>query len=362
MRRSTTRDTGSPTWGEFRGKIRAVAVVRLNGALGAIIAMWLAASSDAVIDVSVAVAVVFVSAALSTFTTVTDVVAHRRSDDVIAAHVGGDMLNMLMAVFVIDPSGSSGTWALLLVPVGEAVLLARRTQVAVGAISAAIIGIGVSVVATLGFGFPALERWGLIVFLAGGPMSVFFVQALRVQAALHRSNADRLRLAEMASHDDLTGLLNRRGLQQRCNAQDALRTVMMIDLDHFKAVNDTLGHEAGDEVLKTVGNRLSALLGTEGDVARLGGDEFGVVLSSDVDLGFLRSEIQRVVGEPVTVRGTNATVGASIGIAVATDDETLLGLLDRADADMYLHKFRRRDDPSPRDAAELADTGQRHGP
>jgi len=323
-----------------------VAFIRVKGAVGAVVAMSLAASDDAVLDVRAAVAIVVASAALSTLTALTGVVGSRRSDVVVGSHVGGDMLNMMTAMAVIDPTGSTATWTLLLVPIGEAVLLARNPRVAVAAVVAAIVGIAGLVFVSVGFNVEALGRWALVVFLAGGPMSVFLAQATRVQAALTRSNEDRARLDEMAITDELTGLYNRRGLTRCCDDEPDLTAVIMIDLDHFKNVNDTLGHEAGDEVLRTVAHRLSEVVGSSGDVARLGGDEFGIVIRDDVDLAVLRERIGVAVRRPVDVRGVEAFVEASTGIVVPRAGDDLLSLLDAADCEMFAHKARRHDDLS----------------
>jgi diguanylate cyclase (GGDEF)-like protein/PAS domain S-box-containing protein len=151
----------------------------------------------------------------------------------------------------------------------------------------------------------------------------------------------------MANHDALTGLPNRALLEDRL-AQAVLYakrynswvTVVFIDLDNFKPVNDTLGHNAGDVLLKTVAKRLSDCLRAHDTVVRLGGDEFVVVLfDQPADIGFVSQTVQRLreaITQPVELDGHRLTVTASIGVAnCPRDGETAAMLLANADAAMY---------------------------
>ena len=151
----------------------------------------------------------------------------------------------------------------------------------------------------------------------------------------------------MANHDALTGLPNRALLEDRLSqailyAQryDRWVTVAFIDLDRFKPINDTLGHKAGDELLKTVANRLTACIRTVDTVVRLGGDEFVVVLFDQPGSVDLVSEtlhrLREAITEPVELDGHRLTVTASIGVAnYPKDGETTQTLLANADAAMY---------------------------
>ncbi|MBB2923486.1 sensor domain-containing diguanylate cyclase [Cellulomonas cellasea] len=152
-------------------------------------------------------------------------------------------------------------------------------------------------------------------------------------------------LTHAASHDDLTGLPNRRellrllGLGLRAVGPGAALAVLFVDLDRFKAVNDTYGHAAGDEVLIEVGRRLRTHL-RHGDVlARLGGDEFGAVLvevRDDVEITELVARLEETVARPIRVTGGVVSVGVSIGAAVTTDPATEpTTLFTRADTAMY---------------------------
>ncbi len=146
--------------------------------------------------------------------------------------------------------------------------------------------------------------------------------------------------------DELTGLANRRKLNDRLSATlAAFRTskrscaLMMIDLDRFKQVNDTMGHPAGDELLKQVAQRLASIVGDAGEVGRLGGDEFQVLLPDMDDrgtLGELANRIVQSLSQPYQINGRRAIIGTSVGIAIAPYDGVEADELNRA-ADMALY-------------------------
>ncbi len=156
-------------------------------------------------------------------------------------------------------------------------------------------------------------------------------------------------LVREALHDKLTGLPNRALLVDRlaqalASVQRHRRTlgVLFIDIDRFKVINDSLGHEAGDEVLVEVARRLSALVGPGHTVARFGGDEF-VVLCEDLDdpaeAARVADRIQAELSRPVPVRGSELFVTVSTGIALSSgDDDVASSMLRDADAAMYQAK------------------------
>ncbi|WP_066740693.1 diguanylate cyclase domain-containing protein [Cupriavidus sp. D384] len=157
------------------------------------------------------------------------------------------------------------------------------------------------------------------------------------------------RLGYLATHDALTGLPNRTLLGERLEQAigRARRggthvAVMFIDLDGFKAVNDTLGHGIGDETLITVAQRLKAPLRDGDTVARLGGDEFAIVLEDVADIGHvapLAERLVQAVGGIDTINGCPVSITPSIGIALYPDDaEEPDYLLNLADESMYLAK------------------------
>ena len=141
----------------------------------------------------------------------------------------------------------------------------------------------------------------------------------------HELEVARAKLEHDAMHDALTGLGNRRALDQHAMAlfnridADAQYAAMHIDLDHFKDVNDTLGHSAGDHVLARVGRVLTRVIGTLGRVYRLGGDEFGVLFEKNPGTAVLAQLSQQIIGEvsaPNEFEGNPCTVGASVGYAI----------------------------------------------
>jgi diguanylate cyclase (GGDEF)-like protein/PAS domain S-box-containing protein len=149
------------------------------------------------------------------------------------------------------------------------------------------------------------------------------------------------RLRHDAHHDALTGLANRVLLHERLSDQlEHGITVVLVDLDDFKIVNDSLGHAVGDELLVTVADRMRTTVRPEDTVARLGGDEFALLLTDDetVSTELILSRIIEALSEPVTVAGNVLTVKASFGIAESRPDDTAGDLMRRADIAMYQAK------------------------
>ncbi len=136
--------------------------------------------------------------------------------------------------------------------------------------------------------------------------------------------------SRMAQYDSLTGLANRHRMTKRLTAtltayKAAKRScaLMMLDLDRFKQVNDTLGHPAGDELLKQVAQRLERIIAGRGEIGRLGGDEFQVMLP-DIDdrgrLGEIANSVIQMISQPYSLDGSRAIIGTSLGIAIAPYD------------------------------------------
>lgn len=157
------------------------------------------------------------------------------------------------------------------------------------------------------------------------------------------------RLQYLATHDSLTGLPNRAFLVERLTHSLSLAhrnqhhvAVMFLDLDRFKHVNDTIGHEAGDEVLRTVATRLSDCIRDTDTLARLGGDEFVILAEGFDDPGYLTrlaERILRAIAEPFRLQGYEYYLGVSIGISVHPDDgDDGNTLLRCADSAMYSAK------------------------
>lgn len=153
-----------------------------------------------------------------------------------------------------------------------------------------------------------------------------------------RLDAERATEALQAREDVLTGLLNRRGfmeaLQGACDGGRAFGLISL-DLDGFKQVNDTHGHDAGDLLLKVLGRRLAAALGPDDIVARLGGDEFAIIArGGSAPVSRLADKLVLRMGEPVRLADETVTVGASAGVASmpgdAVEADKLMRLADRA--------------------------------
>src|SRR5262249_384327 len=151
-------------------------------------------------------------------------------------------------------------------------------------------------------------------------------------------------LERRARVDPLTGVANRGAALERIalDIRSGLpHAVLLVDLDHLKFVNDSLGHDAGDRVLIQIANRLESLIEKEGIVARLGGDEFIVIkeFANASQARQLGAEICDAVDAPVDVNGTQVTAAASVGIALSAENHrTPEDLLRDADAALYQAK------------------------
>ena len=158
-------------------------------------------------------------------------------------------------------------------------------------------------------------------------------------------------LGRAATTDPLTGLANRRSLEAsirnavaRAERGLGMPSLVAVDLDGFKAVNDTYGHQAGDALLRAVADALTGTARSVDTVGRLGGDEFVVLLEhtggpgADAALQRLRAGLQVALGDP---SGGSLALGASLGITTYRPGDSVATLLARADAEMYADKARR---------------------
>ena len=177
----------------------------------------------------------------------------------------------------------------------------------------------------------------------------FLLGAVRTCPSRRRLRADLAAARRQAEHDPLTGLPNRTGAQRRHElllAAGSAHVAVLIDLDGFKAVNDTWGHQVGDAQLAAVAERLAAACSTIGAVAcRLAGDEFLVLLPEADRCDVLRQvkAILAALGKPVTLRtegsGTlSIRTSASAGIALPESESSWADLLHRADIALYWAK------------------------
>ena len=207
-----------------------------------------------------------------------------------------------------------------------------------------------SVLVARAVGPEARQLWMLAVFIA--PLAFarqMFQRTHSLQIATEELAERQAENEYQALHDALTGLPNRVLFQQQL--AEAIResaeressiAVMLMDLDHFKEVNDTLGHHFGDQLLKEIGPRLSTVLRDNDLMARLGGDEFGVLLPDIPDERVAIRIAERLLEElenPITVEGLALGVSGSIGIAIyPSQSEDAETLLRRADVAMYAAK------------------------
>lgn len=170
-------------------------------------------------------------------------------------------------------------------------------------------------------------------------------------------------LRKMADTDHLTGLLNRQAFMDRMrelldgDQPEPQMAILFCDLDGFKAVNDELGHAAGDEVLREVAARMQRCIHADDLLGRLGGDEFVVVLRDTVANGpdVVADRIRRAIEEPFSHRGRAATVGVSIGTAMASDHPSVASMIVAADEAMYqVKRDTKRSSPSTRPRSDRA--------
>ena len=174
------------------------------------------------------------------------------------------------------------------------------------------------------------------------------MELVAVVRDISERKAAEARIAHMAHHDALTGLPNRMLLRKRLHealaraGRGEVFAVLCLDLDYFKAVNDTLGHTIGDALLRMVTQRLLADVRETDTVARLGGDEFAIVQSSldqPRDATALARRIIDVLGQPYEIDGHQIVIGASLGIAIAPSDGAHPDeLLKNADLALYRAK------------------------
>ena len=174
------------------------------------------------------------------------------------------------------------------------------------------------------------------------------IVAAKAQQQLAEQSERIASLETLSYRDELTGLLNRRGFNEQLRHALAIArriestgVLTFIDLDNFKAINDDLGHQAGDQVLVHVANLLDEIVRATDVAARLGGDEFAVILQHTTPRGGHRRVAmleQLINGSAVDIATAEIPVRGSFGIvAFGADDETT-NLIARADADMYRKK------------------------
>ncbi len=200
----------------------------------------------------------------------------------------------------------------------------------------------------------SLSAWGVAVFGAA-VFSVLFVSIISMQRSqtekllvvLEQKNKD---ISHMADHDDLTGLpvyrIFVRAVEhslEQARRENRHIAVCFIDLDNFKQVNDTFGHDAGDYILKIVADEIKNAVRASDVVSRMGGDEFVLLINSAeiANLEELCGRLLESIAEPKVFKGQTMTISASIGVSQLTDEmETAEQLIKRADESMYSVKLK----------------------
>jgi diguanylate cyclase (GGDEF)-like protein len=168
------------------------------------------------------------------------------------------------------------------------------------------------------------------------------VNTLEIQIQELRARLDIAKHA--ARHDDLTGALNRTGFVEELTARLARdrqdQNVLMIDLDRFKAVNDTLGHSAGDDLVRKICTGIQGVIPSDAVLARLGGDEFGVVVeaATEARIATICTHILKVCSQTRYIMGHEVQVSASIGVAQQGSTQSEMELMRQADLALYAAK------------------------
>ncbi len=260
-----------------------------------------------------------------------------------AGQLAGDVLVMSLIVAWFHRYSDITTWPGLIIPIVAGALrhrlpgalLAWATTSTTFAVMAIASG-DHAVRADLPF---AIAIHLFVALLSGTQSSAFDRQVRELDTA-------RMALQYQASHDALTGLPNRARLAEHADRQAGREmTVLLLDLNGFKKVNDTLGHAVGDSLLREVGHRLRTGIRADDLAGRLGGDEFVVLLpdTGPAAAAELSARLRAELSRPVTIDGHQVTVGVSIGAAhrFAGDPTSLAALTAEADAAMYREKIDR---------------------
>jgi diguanylate cyclase (GGDEF)-like protein len=193
----------------------------------------------------------------------------------------------------------------------------------------------------------------LIVLVSAYMARAIWLSAQRLSRSIIELQASEAQAQHLAYHDVLTGLPNRALLNERIiqalghAGQGEQMAILMLDLDRFKHVNDTLGHHAGDILIKEVAHRLQQLARPDDTVARLGGDEFVIILAAVHDRADVNAFCKRIVaaiGEPFELNGNSLHVSVSIGVVTAPLNGMEPGeLMRKADIALYAAKADGRD-------------------
>ncbi|MCY1141630.1 GGDEF domain-containing protein [Actinoplanes sp. Pm04-4] len=226
---------------------------------------------------------------------------------------------------------------------GRAAGREREPAIRARRLAAALLIIPVGAAVAIGCGRPPD-----VIMLCAGQVMITMVALLRIRQLDRRQAQQKRALDHQARFDELTGLPNRRDVLARLDhllmpgTSTAPVSVLFCDLNGFKPINDGLGHEAGDQVLRVVAHRLSAATRHGDVVGRIGGDEFLVICpaAGAIEGMQVADRIETEVGAPITWAGEQLHIGVAMGIATAAagDERTADQLIAEADEAMYVRK------------------------
>jgi len=260
--------------------------------------------------------------------------------------------NIIATVFLTGGFSASPQMILLVfIPVWSFLML-EPIYGLLASIAVALAVVLLYVLETQGFEFPQyipvdalpymrLQAWIALLAIVVGSLYSFSHNYNTLNARLE---LERSHYAYDALHDPLTGLCNRTLFYKRAKAAiehtldgELKVAIIYLDIDHFKPVNDNFGHDAGDEVLIILAQRIKAVVRSSDTVARLGGDEFGIILHGITDKSVAATLCEKVVEAaslPLAIGDNEFQLGVSLGVAVGPDNGTqlnsLIGLADKA--------------------------------
>ncbi len=271
----------------------------------------------------------------------------------LAAHHSRDPFDAELRNFVVD-SMIAGSWVALMqfnaLPSAMLVAVSTADRISSGVRGLwlrALPWLAATIAATgLATGFAFAPQTSMRVVLACLPLMVIHTLAVSYNnyRLVRRVQAQNQRLAELNRIDPLSGLANRRHWEDRA-AQlyrlpaDQAATLLIVDIDHFKAINDTHGHAVGDDVLRAIATAIQPLLPAGSHAGRLGGDEFAVAMPGSRDEAAAVAERMRAVVENIELAsapGLRSTL--SIGFAERAGDASLREWIERADRALYRAK------------------------
>ena len=265
------------------------------------------------------------------------------------------------AAYALVGAGRGGVFPIVMVIIAFGLFRLRPREVsAVGLFAVAVFGLVMALMAWLRpeVYVPRIELGHFLMIATMMPaMSLLAARFSDLRQRLRRQKQDLAqavsRIQELATHDDLTGLVNRRHMQalmeqahRRCARSGQSFCLAVIDVDHFKAVNDTYGHAAGDEVLRVMAQELKTAMRLSDMLARWGGEEFVLMLSdtrAPLARGGLERMRERVARLRIVVPEGTVAVTLSAGLAEHHAGETVAQTLARADRALYEAKHAGRD-------------------